>query len=153
MRKDTQKLIRSPVIIQLQTQQNTSSWSRFLIDWCLEYLSWPSLVRKCNLVRYCTFMTDYIPTWFSSKVNTSSIQPKCHFCKKVRNRYDKFIIQAVNTRFWKYTSCSSILVLRVILMSLKHINKTSTLPGRFIQWVFTIIITYFLWGTHTNYLT
>lgn len=48
---------------------------------------------------------------------------------------------------------AGLLVLRVILMSLKHTNKTSTLPDRFNQWVFTIVITYFLWGTHTNYLT
>lgn len=90
--------------------------------------------------------------WFSSNVNTSSILLKCHFCRKVWNRYGKFI-QVAKTRFWKYTSCSSILVWKVLLVSLKHSNKTFTLPGRFNQWVFTIIMNCFLWGTHTNYLT
>jgi len=100
---------------------------------------------------YCinVFMSDYILIWFSSKMNTSSIQLKCHFCRKLWNRYDKFIIHAVNTRFWKYTSCNSILVFRVILMSLKHTNKTSLLPRKCNQWAFTIIITCFLWSTHT----
>jgi len=67
------KLVSSPVITQLQTQQNTGSSSKCLIDWCLKYLGWSSLVRTCNLVWYCTFMPDYILIWFSSKVNTSSI--------------------------------------------------------------------------------
>ena len=132
-------------------QQNISSSSRVLIDRSLKYLCWSSSVRKCKLVWYCinVFMSDYILIWFSSKMNTSRIQLKCHFCRKLWNRYDKFIIQAVNSRFWKYTSCNSILVFRVILMSLKHTNKTSTLPSKCNQWAFTIIITCFLWRTHT----
>lgn len=143
------KLIRSPVTTtadpaEYKLLKQSSYWPKLKISLLI-------FLRKCKLVWHCinVFMSDYILIWFSSKMNTSRIQLKCHFCRKLWNRYDKFIIQAVNSRFWKYTSCNSILVFRVILMSLKHTNKTSTLPSKCNQWAFTIIITCFLWRTHT----
>lgn len=152
MRKDTHEVIRSPVTTMAGPAEYKLLKQVLVQARSLKCLCWSSSVQKMQLV-WCVFnvfMSDYIYSfdfllrWTQVEFSSSVIS-----VRKLWNRYDRFIIQTLNSRFWKNTSCNSILVFRVILMSLKHTNKTSTLPSKCNQWAFTIIITCFLWRTHT----